>query len=208
MRVCGIDPGRDGGLAELTLSSSGLRCEALRRMPWDSTGLSADDLDAKAVLGFLTRLGQPALVVLEAQNYMGGAGDFAAASAAKLIRGYGELIGLCKVSDLKYHEVYPQAWQAVVLVKSKLNLPGIPKPATKGRPTADEKKASRAARAARRSVMEDALASWAKRTYPEADLTPGKCTKPHTGLVAALAIAHYGAVKVLGVTASCQKAKT
>lgn len=204
MRIVGCDPGREGGVVELVGADGDLRCTRTLRMPWDATGLRVDRMDLAAVRDFAAAGGPPDLVVLEAQMFMGGTnggGAFAPSNVSDLVVDYGELRGMCKLGGWRMACVYPQAWQNVVAARKTLALPPIPKAADPKKPTAAEKKAARDARTARRAAYQTAWVRWAGLTYPEADLTPGKCVKPHEGIVAALAVAHYGAVRLLGLLA-------
>jgi hypothetical protein len=199
VKIIGIDPGREGGLAELVGGDGTLRCTRTLRMPWDPTGARADGMDLTAVRDFVADGGPPDLVAIEAQQIMGGMNAFSGGDMSGLVVGYGELRGMCKLEGWRLAAVYPQAWQNAVAARKTLGLAPMPKAANPKKPTADEKKAARDARTARRAVYQGAWAAWARLLYPEADLTPGKCVKPHDGIVAALAIAHHGAVRTLGL---------
>lgn len=195
MRIIGIDPGRSGGLAALELRPGPTRILWVRRMPWVPTGRKTPDLDVARLTDWLTE-SDPDLVVLERMQYrppMGrgaggrqvpiGAGT--AFTEAAIALGYGQLLGMVKVlnhqSRLRYCEIPPNTWQAKLIGKVS--------------------HAAGDSYRARQRRTKQAVAAWCRRLYPDAPVTPERCRVPQDGLIDAVALAHYGAVYVLGTLA-------
>ena len=201
MRVIGIDPGSNGGLVEVVYDGSAIGMTRGLRMPWTDTGRANPELDVCGLRDWV--LGDfgtpPAVVVVEAQQFFGGA-EKSAFGSLRLVGGYREMLGAFKALGWPYQPVESRVWQSVL---GTVKLPAIPKAEKGAKPTkaeaADLKRQQTAARKARRAAIGKAMVATARRLYPGAALTPGKCKNPHEGLVAALLIAHYGITQVQGV---------
>lgn len=92
------------------------------------------------------------------------------AGQTTFIRGYGKLIGVLEVLDIPYVLVTPQTWKKHVLGRAYSHTDKL------------------------------GTISWARRTYPDFNLTPPGKRVPSDGLADSLAIAHYGAMQIAGPT--------
>lgn len=184
MIVVGIDPGLQGGVAVLVKAAGGRtrefgwRYAAVHRFPWVGKGKDAVP-DAGEVLRLLApgvRPGDPgwpevvAVEVTELQkpdlNIPGK--PFV---VARMVRNIWRLVGYLEGSGCRVVTVRPRDWQRKIIG------------AVEGDDSAE-----------RRENTKAAVAAWVTKTYPTADVRPGRCKNPQDGLTDALGVAHWVAV--------------
>lgn len=122
----------------------------------------------KELSELITRM-RTATVVIEKAQPMPGQGSVAGFSYGV---GYGILLGMMVAHGIRYTEVRPAEWKKLVLA-------GV---SGKGK-TKKEKK-------------DDSIMA-VERLFPDVNLIPGGCRKPHDGIAEALLLAEYGRRKNL-----------
>ena len=105
MRILGIDPGLDGGLALLRDDGSAMTCVMT------AVGEGRRELDLARVAYHLV-MWTPQHVIIEAQQSMPKQG---VASSFRIGLNYGQLVGLVRGLGLALTVVRPQQWQKVML---------------------------------------------------------------------------------------------
>jgi len=174
MRVVGIDPGRDGGMADLVREAGGFRVLRVVDTPFYGEGTKAEP-DVSRAVSWITAGGPPALVMIEQIGFM-PTDRFQIFSAMRLMRYFGEIVGGVKGAHLPLKTVRPADWQKRVL----------------GSPEKGGTKEGRRKRVKSKSIAE------CRKLYPAFDLVPPNCKNPHDGWSDAILIAHYGLLHVCG----------
>lgn len=169
MIVCGVDPGKTGGLA--IIEDGGVRVAPMPIVPAKG-GKGRDEYDVRALVRFFDSLGYKARgdvhVLIERLHPMpmlkgGTIANYNRGASTHL------LIGICAALGQPYTLVLPQVWQRAMLA---------------GTSGADTKQ---------RSVLA------AQRLFPGVSLLPTeRSRKPSDGLADALLIAEYGRRQLAG----------
>ena len=187
MLVVGVDPGGSGGMYALKKEARTDNWEPGRSlvMPMVDVGKRVRDVDIKAIVGWFEELAEQyqepvSLVVLEDVGYMpASATGFGSGYGDSILSGrYNQILGMIKTLDMPRELPKPQTWQ------SKL---GVKVPRVKGEKAVDRKR-----------TIKQTITAFVLNRYPTAVIIAPGCRTIHDGLVDALALAHYGAMKLTG----------